>query len=180
MRSVLQPTSKLLYFEKNWPQELRKDVLECAETVVRLIIYHNSLFAKVVDNNVSQFRERWETMSTSPPVFQEGSSKLSKAGALVWLIREVQDSDSEDETVDNSPSASATADIAKPWRADFMRYIDAVEAPLPKGMTTIQWWGYVHMYLGDDWPDTDLWYVTSSTPLAIIPLGSRWHKTIYQ
>ena len=35
---------------------------------------------------------------------------------------------------------------AQPWCADFLQYIDRVQAPLPPGMSTIQWWG-VRVYL---------------------------------
>jgi hypothetical protein len=32
---VLDPTSKMAYFKKHWPEDLQADVLACAEQVVR-------------------------------------------------------------------------------------------------------------------------------------------------
>lgn len=36
LHAVLDPTGKMLYFKKNWPEHLQDDVLACAERVVCL------------------------------------------------------------------------------------------------------------------------------------------------
>jgi hypothetical protein len=68
---------------------------------------------------------------------------VSPDNGLKRLIREVL-SDSDDDT----PAIlvrSSNADPSKPWRAEFRSYLEMVEACLPAGMTTIQWWG-VHTF----------------------------------
>jgi hypothetical protein len=35
----------------------------------------------------------------------------------------------------------ANVDSSKPWMAEFRNYLDTLEATLPSGMSTIQWWG---------------------------------------
>jgi hypothetical protein len=63
------------------------------------------------------------------------SVKKGKASGLRKLIRETQSSD-EDE--DSSPLAAAATDPTRPWRADFMNYLNTAEAKLPPGMIIIQ------------------------------------------
>lgn len=60
------------------------------------------------------------------------------------LIRQVQ-SDSED---DMSPNAAitSTGDPLRPWRAELLSYLETLEAALPAGMSTIQWWGVSIIY----------------------------------
>jgi hypothetical protein len=60
-------------------------------------------------------------------------------GGLKSLIREVL-SDSEDDLSTN-PTLASIGDPLRPWRAEFMSYIETIEAALPAGVTTIQWWG---------------------------------------
>jgi hypothetical protein len=67
------------------------------------------------------------------------SVKKGKASGLRKLIRQTQSSDEGD---DGSPSpTAATADPIRPWRADFMNYLNTVEAKPQPGMSIIQWWG---------------------------------------
>jgi len=62
--------------------------------------------------------------------------KKGKASGLKKLIRETQSSD-EDDDMGDFTAPTVQPDSAKPWRADFMNYIDTLEAKLPPGMTTI-------------------------------------------
>ena len=55
------------------------------------------------------------------------------------MIRDVQ-SDDEDDILD-VPTSAANLDPSKPWSTDFKWYMDTLEATLPPGMSTIQWWG---------------------------------------
>ena len=71
--------------------------------------------------------------------FPQPSIQKGKASGLRKLIRETQSSD-EGEDVGNYAPAAAT-DTAKPWRADFVKYVDTLEAKPPPGITTVQWWG---------------------------------------
>ena len=77
---------------------------------------------------------------------QQLVSNLSNAGTLKKLIWQVQDIDSENEGLYDSQGTSINVNTAQPWCADFLQYIDTVQAPLPPGMSTIQWWG-VRVYL---------------------------------
>ena len=71
--------------------------------------------------------------------------KKGKASGLKKLIHQTQSSDEDEDMRDSTP---ALPDSAKSWRADFMNYIDTVEAKLPPGMSTIQWWGVcTYLYL---------------------------------
>jgi hypothetical protein len=65
--------------------------------------------------------------------------KKGKASGLKKLIRETQSSDSDEDIGHSAPTAPL--DSAKPWRADFMNYMDTLEAKPPPGMSIIQWWG---------------------------------------
>jgi len=72
--------------------------------------------------------------------------KKGKASTLKKLIRETQSSDEDEDMGDFTPTA--LPDSAKPWRADFLNYIDTLEAKLPPGMSIIQWWGVcINLYL---------------------------------
>jgi hypothetical protein len=67
------------------------------------------------------------------------SVKKGKASGLRKLIRETQSYDKDE---DSGPSAAAAAtDPTRPWRANFMNYLNTAEAKPPPGMTIIQWWG---------------------------------------
>jgi len=46
------------------------------------------------------------------------------------------------------PNAASTSagDPLRPWRAEFLSYIETLEAALPAGMSTIQWWGVSIVY----------------------------------
>jgi hypothetical protein len=69
-----------------------------------------------------------------PPV------KKGKASGLRKLVRETQSSDDDDEDNHSTPAAT-DIDPSKPWRPDFKNYVDTLEANIPPGMSTIQWWG---------------------------------------
>jgi len=71
-------------------------------------------------------------------------SGKGKAGGLKKLIRQVQ-SDSEDDMPPNAASTSA-GDPLRPWIREFLSYIETLEAALPAGMSTIQWWGVSIVY----------------------------------
>jgi len=78
-------------------------------------------------------------MGKSVSVPQPSVKKGKASGLLRKLICETQ---SFDEGDDGSPSpTAATADPIRPWRADFMNYLNTVEAKPPPGMSIIQWWG---------------------------------------
>jgi hypothetical protein len=70
-------------------------------------------------------------------------AKKGKVNGLERLIHEVL-SDSDDDTL-AILVCSSNANLSKPWRAEFRSYLEMVEASLPTGMTTIQWWG-VHTF----------------------------------
>jgi hypothetical protein len=67
------------------------------------------------------------------------TTKKSRAGGLKKLIREVL-SDSEDD-LSTDPAPTSIGDPARPWRAEFLAYLETVEATPPAGMSTIRWWG---------------------------------------
>ena len=90
----------------------------------------------------ARYFELNQSMSSSSLL--QPTSKKSKAGGLKKLIRQVQ-SDSEDDMPPNAATASA-GDPLRPWRAEFLSYIETLEAALPAGMSTIQWWGVSIVY----------------------------------
>lgn len=56
LHAVLDPTGKMLYFKKNWPEHLQDDVLACAEWVVcltKLFTSSHSLTNHVVRGSLS-------------------------------------------------------------------------------------------------------------------------------
>jgi hypothetical protein len=93
-----------------------------------------------------KFKARYVELnqSTSSSLSSQPTSKKSKAGGLKKLIRQVQ-SDSEDDMSPNAATASA-GDPLRPWRAEFLSYLETLEAALPAGMSTIQWWGVSILY----------------------------------
>jgi hypothetical protein len=74
------------------------------------------------------------TSSTS-----QHTTKPSRTGSLKKLICKVL-SDSEDDSSTN-PVPTSIGDPTRPWRAEFLAYLETVEAAPPSGMSTIQWWG---------------------------------------
>lgn len=92
-----------------------------------------------------QYKDRYEIVTASqvalmsrPPVPTKG-----KASTLKKLIREVISSD-EDDAFGGITTGSSHTDYfvaVEPWRAGFNAYIDTIEADVPKGMSTVEWWG---------------------------------------
>jgi hypothetical protein len=75
-----------------------------------------------------------KSVSTLQPSIKKG-----KASGLRKLIRETQSSDKDE---DSGPFTAAVAtDPTRPWRVDFMNYLNTTEVKLPPEMTIIQWWG---------------------------------------
>lgn len=134
--SVLDPTGKMSYFKKNWPEELQTEVRTCAEKVVCMV----ALICRHL-LTTAQFKERYLSMQEKPSASEPVVTK-GKTGGRKKLIREVLSDDEEPESSTGSPlgAASSTNDV-EPWRADFNAYIDSIEALRPAGMSTIQWWG---------------------------------------
>jgi hypothetical protein len=62
--------------------------------------------------------------------------KKGKVNGLKKLIREVESDDEDD-----IPVAVTHTDISKPWKTEFTRYLETLEAALASGMSMIQWWG---------------------------------------
>jgi hypothetical protein len=91
-------------------------------------------------NWFSQFKARYLEINQAATIsMTQQVAKKGKVNGLKRLIREVL-SDSND----NTPAilvCSSNADPSKPWRAEFRSYLETVEACLPTGITTIQWWG---------------------------------------
>jgi len=87
-----------------------------------------------------KFKARYLELNqaTSSSSSTQPATKQSKSGGLKKLIREVL-SDSEDDASTNPTTSSG--DPSRPWRAEFLGYIETIEASLPAGMSTIQWWG---------------------------------------
>ncbi|KAG2067775.1 hypothetical protein BDR04DRAFT_1120249 [Suillus decipiens] len=83
----------------------------------------------------------------------EPTSKKSKAGALKKLIREVL-SDSDDNDSSNTAIPSVR-DPSRPWRAEFLSYLETIEAVPSAGMSTIQWWGAGPSSLVEELNDSD-------------------------
>jgi hypothetical protein len=67
------------------------------------------------------------------------TTKPSRTGSLKKLICEVL-SDSKDDLLAN-PVPTSIGDLTRPWRAEFLAYLETVEAAPPSGMSTIQWCG---------------------------------------
>jgi hypothetical protein len=87
-----------------------------------------------------KFKARYFELNQSMSLLlSQPTSKKSKAGGLKKLIQQVQ-SDSEDDMLPNAATASA-GDPLQPWRAECLSYLKTLEAALPAGMSTIQWWG---------------------------------------
>jgi len=40
-----------------------------------------------------------------------------------------------------SSASASTGDPLRPWRVEFLSYLETIEAAPPAGMSTIQWWG---------------------------------------
>jgi hypothetical protein len=87
-----------------------------------------------------QFKARYFEMNQTTSSSSQPASKRSKAGGLKKLIREVL-SDSEYDLSTNPATSMAIGDPLRPWRAEFLSYLETIEAALPPGMSTIQWWG---------------------------------------
>ncbi|KAN0120573.1 Ribonuclease H-like domain containing protein [Russula decolorans] len=129
MTMLLNPMGKMAYFKKNWPEELQDDVLVCAEQVFE-----------------ARYLEMGKSVSTLQPSIKKG-----KASGLRKLIRETQSSDKDE---DSGPFTAAVAtDPTRPWRVDFMNYLNTTEVKLPPEMTIIQWWGPGPSSLAEEEPD---------------------------
>ncbi|KIK47782.1 hypothetical protein CY34DRAFT_8650 [Suillus luteus UH-Slu-Lm8-n1] len=109
---------KMSYFKKHWPEYLHDDVLSTAETV---------------------FKARYIELNQVTSSMSQHTTKPSRTGSLKKLIREVL-SDSEDDSSTN-PVPTSIGDPTRLWRAEFLAYLETVEAAPPSGMSTIQWWG---------------------------------------
>ena len=137
---VLDPASKMAYFKKNWPEHLQDKVLACAEKVVHQIVSRVSVHFWPTWKFETRYLEI--SRSTSTP---QSQIKKGKASGLKNLIRQTQSSDEDEEINDSLPTSPP--DLTKPWRTDFMNYVDTLEAKIPPGMSTIQWWGVrTHLY----------------------------------
>jgi hypothetical protein len=126
---------KMAYFKKHWPLNLLDDVVACAEKVVR----HSLCTGHFLSLTTLKFEARYSELNkniSSPPL----TTSKSKVRGLKKLIRQVQ-SDSEDEEEEDIGGRESTADPLKPWRVEFLGYIETIEAALPAGMSTIRWWG---------------------------------------
>ncbi|KAG1720921.1 hypothetical protein EDD22DRAFT_962677 [Suillus occidentalis] len=88
-------------------------------------------------NSLATQTIKWLTTLLSSS--SEPTTRKSKAGALKKLIQEVL-SDSDDNNSSNTASPSVR-DPSRPWRAEFLSYLETIEAVPPTGMSTIQWWG---------------------------------------
>lgn len=134
---MLDPTAKMSYFKKQWPEHLQDDVLSCAEGVVS----HVPLFFFYLIQICIKFKARHSELNAamSLSLSSEPTTRKSKAGALKKLIREVL-SDSDDDDSSNTAIPSV-GDPSRPWRAEFLSYLETIEAVPPTGMSTIQWWG---------------------------------------
>ncbi|KAG2097411.1 hypothetical protein BD769DRAFT_1394522 [Suillus cothurnatus] len=120
---LLDPVGKMAYFKWHWPEDLHDKVLTTAEKVFK------AQYPKLNEEGTSS-------------LLSQPASKKSKVGRLKSLIQEVL-SDSEDDLSVN-PTLASIGNPLWPWRAEFISYIETIEATLPAGMTTIQWWGFVH------------------------------------
>jgi len=56
------------------------------------------------------------------------------------LVREVL-SDSDDDLAPTNCTPTSIGDPARPWRAEFLAYLETVEATPPASVSTIRWWG---------------------------------------
>ncbi|KAG2127399.1 hypothetical protein BD769DRAFT_1387846 [Suillus cothurnatus] len=106
------------YFTKHWPENLHNDVLSTVETV---------------------FKARYLQLNQVTSSMSQHTTKPSRTGSLKTLICEVL-SDSEDDLLAN-PVPTSIGDLTRPWRAEFLAYLETVEAAPPSGMSTIQWCG---------------------------------------
>jgi hypothetical protein len=75
----------------------------------------------------------------SSSLSSEPTTRKSKAGALKKLIQEVL-SDSDDDDL-SSTAIPSVRDPLRPWRTEFLSYLETFEAVPPAGMSMIQWWG---------------------------------------
>jgi hypothetical protein len=73
-----------------------------------------------------EFEARYNEMGQSATTPQAREVKKGKASGLKKLIRETQSSDSDEDIAHFTPAAPP--DLAKPWRADFMKFIDMSHA----------------------------------------------------
>jgi hypothetical protein len=72
------------------------------------------------------------------------ATKQSKSSSLKKLIQEVL-SDSKDDA-STHPTTSFIGDPSRPWRAEFLGYLETIEAALQACMSMIQWWGVSSLY----------------------------------
>jgi hypothetical protein len=133
---VLNPTAKMSCFKKQWPEHLHNNVLSCAKGVVShlpLFIFNLIQIHIKLKACHSKLNAAMSLSSSSEP-----TTRKSKAGALKKLIQEVL-SDSNDNNLSNTAIPSVR-DPLRPWRAEFLSYLETIEAVPPARMSTIQWW----------------------------------------
>jgi hypothetical protein len=88
-------------------------------------------------------------------------------------------SDGEDDTpIQRLQQKSKPTDPLRPWRVEFLSYIETLETTLLAGMSTIQWWGVsIVDYTAPQ-------FVTDHIPLKINDRGTQFGhhllKTIYR
>lgn len=75
------------------------------------------------------------------PLPTEPLVKKGKTNGLKKLIREVVSDDEEIPPVGSILGTTGSANQVEPWRADFVAYMDSIEASWPANMSIIQWWG---------------------------------------
>ncbi|KAG2111385.1 hypothetical protein BD769DRAFT_1674378 [Suillus cothurnatus] len=113
MTMLLDPTGKMLYFKKNWPENLQDDVLNCAERV---------------------FKACYHELGQAASMSQPSLAKKGKASGLKMFIRETQSSEEDD----NDKTVVTHTDPSRSWYASFKNYIDAIETKPPPEMSAIQ------------------------------------------
>jgi hypothetical protein len=101
--------------------------------------------------------------------------KKTNTAGLKKLIRAVESDDEDD--VPEVVTSTANFDPSKPWLPDFRQYIDTLEATLPVGMSTIQWWGVSRIMSPCTQADPVVDDVSRSMHNGMVLCGPQLHET---
>jgi len=109
------------HFEKYWDNDLLIDVREHAEEL---------------------FKERYITLYGEGPTPHRKQSNLNK---IKTLLRELSSDDEDAGSPGPVGRGTLPSDSARPWFAEFQRYLDAKE-DFPVGVSMVQWWGVCYLF----------------------------------
>jgi hypothetical protein len=100
-----------------------------------LYVYYFIIFTSFLTLTSCQFASRHKEIYGDSP--SQSSSKASTS-KLSQLLQELESSDEEDTT--STPGESAMEPIAKPWKTEFIQWMEHNEQGM-EGKNVMTWWG---------------------------------------